>query len=254
MFSYADIGRTDNRSVMIASESGADVAWRQIVRVKPWSRYKFTGWIKTEDIQTSSGRGALFNLHELQSIRSQVLKGTNDWTQVEMEFETGAQSAVQINCLFGGWGQATGKAWFDDLALLWLSTDTARLEVIDNPFVSINITKTSEPISKFIYAQFIEHLGRCIYGGIWAEMLEDRKFYFPITPDYRPYRGRGITERRPFPVVAASPWQIIGPDDVVTMDKENSFVGAHTPLIQSGGGIQQHDLGLLKNKVVRKSL
>jgi hypothetical protein len=21
---------------------------------------------------------------------------------------------------------------------------------------------------------------RCIYGGIWAEMLEDRKFYYPI--------------------------------------------------------------------------
>jgi len=24
------------------------------------------------------------------------------------------------------------------------------------------------------------HLGRCIYGGIWAEMLEDRRFYFPV--------------------------------------------------------------------------
>ena len=54
--------------------------------------------------------------------------------------------------------------------------------------VTIDAGKTGEPISKFIYGQFIEHLGRCIYGGIWAEMLEDRKFYFPITENYDPYR------------------------------------------------------------------
>ena len=55
--------------------------------------------------------------------------------------------------------------------------------------VTIDAGKTGEPISKFVYGQFIEHLGRCIYGGIWAEMLEDRKFYFPITAEYDPYRG-----------------------------------------------------------------
>ena len=31
-------------------------------------------------------------------------------------------------------------------------------------------------INPHIYSHFIEHLGRCIYGGIWAEMLQDRKF------------------------------------------------------------------------------
>jgi alpha-N-arabinofuranosidase len=41
--------------------------------------------------------------------------------------------------------------------------------------VSIDLDEKGEPISKYIYGQFIEHLGRCIYGGIWAEMLEDRK-------------------------------------------------------------------------------
>jgi alpha-N-arabinofuranosidase len=42
--------------------------------------------------------------------------------------------------------------------------------------VEIDATKTKEPISKYIYGRFIEHLGRCIYGGIWAEMLQNRKF------------------------------------------------------------------------------
>jgi len=115
--------------------------------------------------------------------------------------------------------------------------------------VTIDAGKTAEPISKFIYGQFIEHLGRCIYGGIWAEMLEDRKFYFPVTPDYDPYRGtRAVPKDSPFAIVGASPWQIIGAPDSVTMVKENAFVGEHTPLIQPGGGIRQLDLGLVKDK------
>jgi len=115
--------------------------------------------------------------------------------------------------------------------------------------VVVDISKTGEPISKYIYGQFIEHLGRCIYGGIWAEMLEDRKFYYPITADYNPYHSkRAIPKDSPYQVVGASPWQIIGQADSVTMVKEDSFVGEHTPLIQPGSGIQQLDLGLVKNK------
>ena len=115
--------------------------------------------------------------------------------------------------------------------------------------VTIDAAKTGEPISKFIYGQFIEHLGRCIYGGIWAEMLEDRKFYFPITPDYDPYRGtRAVPKDSPYAIVGASPWQIVGSPDSVTMVKEDAFVGEHTPLIQPGGGIRQLDLGLVKGK------
>ncbi|NLX25033.1 MAG: alpha-N-arabinofuranosidase, partial [Lentisphaerae bacterium] len=37
--------------------------------------------------------------------------------------------------------------------------------------ITLNLSQTGEPIEPFIYGQFIEHLGRCIYGGIWAEML-----------------------------------------------------------------------------------
>jgi len=115
--------------------------------------------------------------------------------------------------------------------------------------VTIDATKTGEPISKFVYGQFIEHLGRCIYGGIWAEMLEDRKFFFPITAQYDPYRGtRNVSKDSPFAVVGASPWQIAGAPDSVAMVKEDSFVGEHTPLIEPGSGIRQLDLGLVKDK------
>jgi alpha-L-arabinofuranosidase len=111
--------------------------------------------------------------------------------------------------------------------------------------VTLHGGREGSPINPFIYGQFIEHLGRCIYGGIWAEMLEDRKFCFPITAEYRPYRGLVDS---PFPVVGASPWQIIGPPEAVTMVKEDSFVGDHTPRIAAGAGIRQRDLGVVQGK------
>jgi len=125
--------------------------------------------------------------------------------------------------------------------------------------VTIDPSKRGEAIHPFIYGQFIEHLGRCIYGGIWAEMLEDRKFYYPITPNYAPYRTpanadagdspfatEGMKEMQ-FPVIAASPWEILGDADAVTMTTDKPFVGEHTPLVRDGAGIRQNDLGVVQN-------
>jgi alpha-N-arabinofuranosidase len=111
--------------------------------------------------------------------------------------------------------------------------------------VTINVTKAGPPINPFIYGQFIEHLGRCIYGGIWAEMLEDRKFYYPITNEYRPYRDLKDTK---FPVIGASPWQVIGPAGSVTMVNEKPLSGDHSPKVAAGSGVQQNDLGLVAGK------
>jgi alpha-N-arabinofuranosidase len=111
--------------------------------------------------------------------------------------------------------------------------------------LKLDLSKTGAPINPFLYGQFIEHLGRCIYGGIWAEMLEDRKFYFPITAGYSPYRSLTNTA---FPVVGASPWQIVGNPGAVTMVKQDAFVGDHSPRINAGAGIRQRDLGLVAGK------
>src|SRR5208337_2924676 len=53
--------------------------------------------------------------------------------------------------------------------------------------VKVDTDKPGQPISKYIYGQFSEHLGKSINGGMWAEMLQDRKFYFPITDQYDPW-------------------------------------------------------------------
>jgi alpha-N-arabinofuranosidase len=121
--------------------------------------------------------------------------------------------------------------------------------------VTVQTDKTAEPISKYIYGQFIEHLGRCIYGGIWAEILEDRKFYYPITDNFNPWGT--ATDRNwnagPYKFLNASPWKVIGPAGTVTMDTTNPYVGAHTPVIHLPGngtesGISQDGLALVKGK------
>ncbi len=127
----------------------------------------------------------------------------------------------------------------------------------EEPAVAIEIDagKTREPISKYIYGQFIEHLGRCIYGGIWAEMLEDRKFYYPVTDNYNPWGTGKDTQWKagPYKYLKASPWKVIGPAGTITMDTNNPYVGRHTPVIHLPGdrneaGISQDGLAIVKGK------
>jgi len=127
--------------------------------------------------------------------------------------------------------------------------DERRIKIV------IDVNKTSEPISKYIYGQFIEHLGRCIYGGIWAEMLEDRKFYYPITDDYKPW-GTDSAPRwnaGEYKYLKASPWKVIGPVGTVTMDTNDPYVGKWMPVIHLSGdgneaGISQEGLAIVEGK------
>src|SRR5687768_2727997 len=48
---------------------------------------------------------------------TKALIGDNDWTQVELNFNSGLMTEITINCLWGAWGRATGTAYFDDIQL-----------------------------------------------------------------------------------------------------------------------------------------
>lgn len=69
--------------------------------------------------------------------------------------------------------------------------------------------RADRPIGRIdpkIYGHFIEHLGRCIYGGLWAEMLVNRKFNGP--------------DRHEFGVV--SPWEAVGRGPGVFFQHDNT--------------------------------
>jgi len=245
-FEYADTGHTGSRSVSLASENGADLSWSQVVEVDPFGKYRLCAWIKTESLDKNTGAGALLNIHNMQNVRTNAVTGTSDWTLVETEFEASGNTSVQINCLFGGWGRAKGKAWYDDATLEMIERIVPGSKTVDTQ-VAIDTGQTFEPISKYVYGQFIEHLGRCIYGGIWAEMLEDRKFYYAVPAQNDPWVVTGSQAR----VLRDSPWIVIGSSDAVDMKKTDSYVGDHTPQITIGSvptGLAQGELGIVKGK------
>ncbi len=115
--------------------------------------------------------------------------------------------------------------------------------------VTIDTQTTSAPVSKYLYGQFIEHIGSTMYSSLWAEMLDDRKFYFPIKakePEAAPQpRGGGFGGR-------LRKWYPVGPEDVVSMDKSQPFVGDQSPRITLDAatphGIRQEGLALLNGK------
>jgi len=121
--------------------------------------------------------------------------------------------------------------------------------------VSIDASKTAPPISPYMYGQFIEHIGDLINKSVWAEMLDDRKFYNDVTSKPPAQAGRGGGRGAGGPGRGGRPaarWLPIGPDDAVTMDRQNPYVGVHTPLIHlaadSPRGISQAGLALRKGK------
>lgn len=232
-------GRSGERSVSLESGGGGDLAWTTRVVVEPYGRYRLSGWVKTEGVEVDGARGALLNLHDMQGVATEAVVGTRGWTQVSVEFGVEDMSSVQVNCLLGGWGVAKGRAWFDDVVVEKIGQGEVPV-----PRVVVRADVLGHPMSENIYSQFIEHLGRCIYGGIWAEMLEDRKFYHAITEVYRPYTRLLDSE---YPVVVASPWERLGGGEV-RMEREGAFVGEHTPVVGAGSGIGQRDLGVTEGR------
>jgi len=141
-------------------------------------------------------------------------------------------------------------------AVLWLGCTAAAAAQQagsappDHLVVNINAQQTMDPVSKDEFGMFIEHIGPVIYRSLWSEMLDDRKFYFPISsnaPESEsqtpggPSRGRQLRH-----------WRPVGPDGAIVMQRDQAFVGEQSPRIQMDGssphGVRQSGLGLVKGK------
>jgi alpha-L-arabinofuranosidase len=138
----------------------------------------------------------------------------------------------------------------------------AVLRLAATPAASAPVRATVEaanpgaPISPYLYGQFIEHAGNLIYRGLWSELLDDRKFYYPVAPPppAAPQTGEpgvGPGRRGPGP----GRWNPIGPVESVVMDTNLPFVGEHTPWIKLAGsdprGIRQTGVHFTKGETYR---
>ncbi len=164
-------GRSGQQCLAIRSEKGSDAAWTATVNALPNTFYRLSGWIKTKDLHGATG--ALLNIQNMQHVKTPHVVGTQDWTRVSTVFQTGAITELEINCLFGGWGESTGQAWYDDVVLERIAGTSTQLEAI----VNIDAEAPSTAYSPLIFGGFIEHFHRQIYGGLYepGSLLSDDK-------------------------------------------------------------------------------
>ncbi|SFU52819.1 alpha-N-arabinofuranosidase [Pustulibacterium marinum] len=215
----------DDEVLTIASDTLIAERWFKKIPVKPFANYRVTGSIKTENVKGEHGAGAGFGLGKFTKENDTIFTGTTDWTTVAMEFETQMDDSFMLELFLGKNGKASGTVHFDNLRLEELSATTLK------PSIQIDLTQKEAPMSPYIYGQFIEHMGKCIYGGIWAEMLQDRKFYHPIG-------------------AKKSPWKINVDTTTVKIDSTHSYSKGNFPVFQKVTNLEvsQTDLALEANK------
>jgi alpha-N-arabinofuranosidase len=122
-------------------------------------------------------------------------------------------------------------------ALLVLLTASAAAEPVA---ATIDATRTGPRITPLVFGGFMEPATT----RVWAEMLNDRKFFNRVTsrPDPAAVTG-GFGRRGP-----QRRWRPVGPDEFVVMDEANAFVGKWSPRVRleaaSPHGVSQSGLVL----------
>jgi hypothetical protein len=111
-----------SKSVKISTNQPEDAFWGQTMLVLPHTDYELSGYIKTENVShtvESVDVGANLSILGSWNEHSQPLLGSNDWTYVSFQFNSGERSAITVAARLGFWaGTTTGTAWFDDLKLI----------------------------------------------------------------------------------------------------------------------------------------
>ena len=116
--------------------------------------------------------------------------------------------------------------------------------------VMVDTNQSAPAVSKYEYGMFTEHIRNSLSRSLWAELLDDRKFYFAISSTdsqaaVPPPGGGG-------PGGSIHKWRPVGPGELVIMDKSQPFAGDQSPRIALDAsvphGIQQSGLALVKGK------
>lgn len=115
---------------------------------------------------------------------------------------------------------------FAGQATVLVSAEAQRAQPIA---VRIDATARSAAVTPYEYGMFIEPIGGLVARTLWAEMLDDRKFYYPIGPAASDAPPPVNAEGRPG--VVYRKWRPIGGDAAVTMDTQHPYVGTQSARI-----------------------
>lgn len=118
-----------------------DVRLIQNVPVLPETIYRFSGWVATENIRSPIAGASLSVIQGM--VRSKSVMGKNEWEPLELVFRTDKdQHEVTLAVRLGFYGETvTGTAYFDDLRLEKMSSDTSA-------YTQINMTEAAPLVGK----------------------------------------------------------------------------------------------------------
>jgi putative membrane-bound dehydrogenase-like protein len=100
------------KALHVKSTTGADTSVFVDVPLQPDTDYQLSAWVRTRGVK--GALGALLNVHGT-AFRTNAVSGDSGWTRVETTFNSGNRTIASVNVLFGGFGQSSGEAWFDDV-------------------------------------------------------------------------------------------------------------------------------------------
>ena len=157
------------------------------ISVKPYRNYLLTVYAKSQDLSSSANILALgfSNVEGPSSLAHEAFgfRGTNDWTKLEVNFNSLRHSEIGI--YLGVWGGGSGTLWFDDAEL----QEIALVNVLRREGTPLTVTSVDghvleegvdyEPVADPL-------LGNVPYAGIYT------KYHTP--PSLQPIPGGGIAE------------------------------------------------------------
>ncbi len=129
-------------SLCMQAEQPADADAQTHVIVSPNTDYRFTGYLRTEDLVRTTAKvfgtfylgefeyGHLANFDYGDSTKwhfdLQRRRGTTDWRRFQYEFRTADHTRmIRIAASLGNWGKASGRVCIDDVALTPISDPPA---------------------------------------------------------------------------------------------------------------------------------
>lgn len=131
----SSVMHSGHQSLRITFDGAANINFQHIfqyVYVAPRQRYRFLAYVRTQGI--SGGNGIQFDIfdpHHAEKLQvlTPGLAGTNDWTSVRVDFESGADTRVLEILLRRAPGpafdnQPRGTVWVDDVSLTPMTRGT----------------------------------------------------------------------------------------------------------------------------------
>ncbi len=114
--------------IKIVNNSENDARFIQTIKVKGNTTYKFSCYVKTENVV--GGAGANIGFENITD-HSASVSGTADWTLIELVGKTDkAQKEIEVGLRLGGFGAtSTGTAWFDDFKMIEVGNDSSAINL-----------------------------------------------------------------------------------------------------------------------------